>query len=158
MMRPGWTIRPVDFDDPQIIDLLKFHLAGMHANSPPGHVFALDLSGLKHPAVAFYALWDDLQLMGFGALKALSPTEGELKSMRTAHAHLRRGVGQALLAHLVGLARARGYHRVSLETGTGPAFEPALAMYRAYGFKNGEAFGDYTQSAFNQFLHLDLAH
>jgi putative acetyltransferase len=76
--------------------------------------------------------------------------------MRTAPAHLRTGVAAAILDHLVGLARRRGYRRVSLETGSGPAFEPALELYRKRGFSNGKPFGDYTASAFNQFLHLDL--
>ena len=77
--------------------------------------------------------------------------------MRTDPAHLRKGVGAAMLEHLIGIARERGYRRISLETGSGPAFEAALALYRKRGFVDGEAFADYTESAFNQFLHLDLA-
>ena len=149
-------IAPGDFEHPQVLELLRLHLAGMHANSPPGHVFALDLSGLRRPDISFYTAWDGETLLGCGALRALSPTEGEIKSMRTLPQYLRRGVAAALLGHLLALARARGYRRVSLETGSGEAFEPALALYRRHGFANGEAFGEYTASAFNQFLHLDL--
>lgn len=150
-------IKPGDFEDARVLALLREHLAGMHANSPPGSVYALDLSSLKAPDIAFFTAWDTDSLMGMGALKALDATSGEIKSMRTAVAHLRQGVAAALLEHLIGLARSRGYRRVSLETGSGPAFEPALALYRRRGFVNGAPFGDYTASPFNQFLHLDLA-
>jgi putative acetyltransferase len=76
--------------------------------------------------------------------------------MRTAPSHLRRGVAAAVLDHIVSEARRRGLTRLSLETGTGPRFEPALALYRKRGFVDGEAFADYRPSPFNQFLHLDL--
>ncbi len=146
-----------DFDDPRVIALLRQHLEGMHASSPPGTVFALDLAGLKAPGISFFAAWDGDILLGMGALKELDPAAGEIKSMRTDPAHLRKGVGAAMLKHLIGIARERGYRRISLETGSGPAFEPALALYRKRGFVDGEAFGDYSASAFNQFLHLDLS-
>jgi len=99
---------------------------------------------------------DDLELLGCGAIKQLDATTGELKSMRTAAAHLRKGVAARILEHLLAVARARNYTRVSLETGSGQAFEPALALYRKYGFANGDAFGDYVATEFNQFLHLEL--
>jgi putative acetyltransferase len=149
-------IRPADFDDDRVMALLTRHLEGMHASSPPGHVFALDWSGLQQPEVSFYALWEGEELLGFGALKELDRWTGEIKSMRTADAHLRKGVAAAILDHIVAEARVRGYSRLSLETGSGPAFEPALALYRKYGFVDGEPFGGYEKSAFNQFLHLDL--
>jgi putative acetyltransferase len=128
----------------------------MHANSPPGHVFALDWSGLQGPEITFYALWDGEDLMGFGALKQLDLTSGEIKSMRTADAHLRKGVAATILDHIIEEARRRGYTRLSLETGSGAAFEPALALYRKRGFIEGGPFGGYEKSAFNQFLHLEL--
>lgn len=150
------SIRPADFDDPRVVELLRAHLQGMHANSPPGSVYALDLSGLRVPEVALFTAWEGDCLLGMGALKELDRWSGEIKSMRTAVAHLRKGVGVAMLDHLIGFARTRGYRRVSLETGSGPAFEAAVALYRKRGFVNGGPFGDYTASAFNQFLHLDL--
>ena len=146
-----------NFRDPRVVDLLREHLAGMHASSPPGSVYALDLSGLQAPDIAFFTVWsDDGALLGCGALKHLDATTGEIKSMRTAAAHLRKGAAAHLLDHLLELARSRGYTRVSLETGSGPAFEPALALYRKRGFANGGVFGDYVASEFNQFLHLEL--
>lgn len=149
-------VRPADFDDPRVLALLREHLAGMHANSPPGHVFALDVSGLQRPEIVLVTAWEGQALLGMGALKALDERSGEIKSMRTTATALRRGVGAAVLEHLVGLARARGYVRISLETGSGAAFEPALALYRKRGFRNGGAFGEYEASEFNQFLHLAL--
>jgi putative acetyltransferase len=128
----------------------------MHANSPPGSVFALDWSGLQRPEISFYTAWDGEALMGCGALKELDPRNGEIKSMRTADAHLRKGVAERLLLHIIAEAKARDYTRLSLETGSGPAFDPALTLYRKHGFADGPAFADYRKSAFNQFLHLDL--
>lgn len=150
------TIKPGDFDDDRVKALLTRHLEGMHANTPPGHVFALDWSGLQQPEISFYALWDDEALLGFGALKGLDARSGEVKSMRTADAHLRQGVAAAILDHIIVEARRRAYARLSLETGSGVAFEPALALYRKCGFTHGGVFGGYEKSPFNQFLHLDL--
>ena len=149
-------IKPGDFTDHRVKALLTRHLEGMHANSPAGHVFALDWSGLQKPEITFYALWECDDLLGFGALKELGPRAGEIKSMRTADAHLRKGVAVAILDHITAEARARGYARLSLETGSGPFFEPALRLYRNYGFIDGPPFDGYVKSPFNQFLHLDL--
>jgi len=148
-------IRPGDLADPRVLDLLREHLAGMHASSPPGSVYALDLSGLSEPSIAFFTVWDGDDLLGCGAIKDLG-TSGELKSMRTTARHLRRGAGKAMLEHLLALAGRRNYTRVSLETGSGIAFEAALSLYRMYGFVNGDVFGEYEASEFNQFLHLEL--
>jgi len=149
-------VKPGDFNDDRVKALLTRHLEGMHANSPPGHVFALDWSGLQKPEISFYALWEGEDLLGVGALKELEPGAGEIKSMRTDDAHLREGVGAAILEHIIAEARRRGYRRLSLETGSGPAFEPAIKLYRRYGLTEGGAFDGYEKSPFNQFLHLDL--
>lgn len=137
-------------------ELLRLHLSGMHAHSPPGHVFALDLSGLRAPDVSVWSAWSKGCIAGIGALKDLGNGTGEVKSMRTHPSFLRRGIAAALLEHIIATARARGLSRLSLETGSGPAFEPALALYRKRGFIDGEAFADYVRSDFNQFLHLTL--
>lgn len=137
-------------------NLLAAHLAGMQKNSPPDSVYALDISGLLVPSVSVWTAWDSDDLMGIGALKQLSSRVGEIKSMRTAARHLRKGVGVALLDHIIAKAQQRGYRRLSLETGSGPEFDAALSLYRKRGFENGEPFGGYIASDFNQFLHLEL--
>lgn len=157
-------IVPDDLSGEATRALLAIHLAGMHASSPPGTVFALDLSGLQRPSVTVWTLRehdgrDGEAVLAIGALKALPDGTGEVKSMRTHPDHLRKGHAGTMLEHIIAEARARGMIRLSLETGDGPAFEPALAMYVNRGFVEGEAFGDYAavaDSGFNRFFHLDL--
>jgi putative acetyltransferase len=136
--------------------LLRLHLSGMHSHSPAGQVFALDLSGLQSPHVTVWSAWKGARICGIGALRQLDTQSGEVKSMRTHPDYLRQGVAAALLEHIIEAARMRGLRRLSLETGSGPAFEPALALYRRRGFLNGGPFADYRKSEFNQFLHLQL--
>ena len=128
----------------------------MQAASPPEFSFALGLAALKTPEITVWSAWDGEAIAGVGALKTLGEGAGEVKSMRTAPAFLRRGVAAALLEHIIGEARRRGLRRLSLETGSGPEFEPALALYRKRGFVDGEPFADYAPSSFNQFLHMAL--
>jgi len=150
------TIREDDLSGQPTRDLLALHLMGMRDSSPPGHSFALDLSGLQVPQVTVWSAWRGDAIAGVGALRMLGGGVGEIKSMRTHPEHLGQGVGAAILDHILSEARRRGLARLSLETGSGPAFEAALALYRKRGFRDGPAFGDYEKSAFNQFLHLDL--
>lgn len=152
-----FEIRQDDLAGEQTRALLAIHLAGMHANSPPDHVRALDLSGLQAPGVTVWSAWRDGQVAAIGALKLLADGNAEVKSMRTRPEFLRMGAGAALLETIIAAARAHGARRLSLETGSGAAFEPALALYRRRGFRDSEAFADYERSAFNQFLHLDIA-
>ena len=148
------NIREDDLSSSPTQDLLRLHLAGMHANSPPGHVFALDLSGLKTPDITVWSVWDGAAICGIGALKQLDGSTGEIKSMRTHPDHLRKGVGQRLLEHIITTARARKLRRLSLETGSGPAFDPALALYRRRGFVGIHRYADQFGSGFRQCLHL----
>lgn len=152
----SFVIRRAGLDEPQVLDLLALHLAGMRANSPAGSVHALDTAGLAHPAVTLWGVWRADALACIGALKHCSGGIGEIKSMRTHPGHLRTGAARALLKHIIHEAQQRGYAQLSLETGSGAAFEPALQLYRAHGFANGPAFGEYAATAFNQFLHLAL--
>ncbi|WP_245330254.1 GNAT family N-acetyltransferase [Bradyrhizobium sp. AS23.2] len=115
--------------------LLALHLAGVHASSPPGSAFALDLSGLTTPGVTVWSVRYGLEVVAISALKELGDGSAEVKSMRTHPDHLRRGVAALPLDHIASEAKARGLTRLSLETGSGPAFEPALALYRKYGFR-----------------------
>ena len=138
-----------DLTHPAVIALLDYHVRQAHANSPIEGVFALDLSGLRVPSVTVWSAWDGDALMGLGALRQLDSQHGEIKSMRTAPDHLRRGVGAAMLRHITDVALARGYTRLSLETGANEAFAPARAMYEAAGFRPSAPFGDYMLSDFN---------
>ena len=154
--RAAMDIREDDLSSAGTRELLRLHLEGMYAASPPEHVFALDLSGLSAADVTVWSAWDGEEIMGIGALKQHDGELGEVKSMRTHPDHLRKGVAAAMLEHIIAVARSRGLRRLSLETGSGEAFAPALALYRRRGFVDGEAFADYEPSAFNQFLHLAL--
>lgn len=152
----GFEVREDDLSSAEVRALLSLHLSGMNANSPPGHVFALDLSGLQTPEVTVWAAWQGKRAAAIGALKMLGGGVAEIKSMRTHPDFLRKGAGAAILETIIAAARERGVVRLSLETGSGPAFDPALALYRRRGFVDGPAFSDYRQSEFNQFLHLAL--
>lgn len=136
--------------------LVAFHLTGMHAHSPACKVHALPVASLRGPGVTFYSAWVGEAVAGMGAIKQLDPGHGELKSMRVAPEWLGQGVGEAMLLHLLAVASQRGYARVSLETGRGPAFEPALGLYRKHGFVACEAFAEYVVDDFSQCLTLAL--
>lgn len=150
------TIREDDLTGQPTRDLLALHLSGMQAHTPAGHVHALDLSGLQTPDVTVWTAWRGDAIAAIGALKMLGDGSAEIKSMRTHPDHLRQGVAAAILDTIIAEARRRGVTRLSLETGSGEAFEPALTLYRRRGFTSGGAFSDYVASDFNQFMHLDL--
>lgn len=152
-----FSILQDDLASQQTRALLALHIAGMHKNSPPESVFALDLSGLQLPNITVWSAWCGEQIAGMGALKMLDHRTAEVKSMRTHPNFLRQGVARTILKHLIKIAQEKSLLRISLETGRGADFEPALALYRAHGFINGPAFAGYEPSAFSQFLHLDLA-
>ncbi|MGI9238338.1 MAG: GNAT family N-acetyltransferase [Woeseiaceae bacterium] len=145
-----------DLSGEAIAAFLREHLKNMERNSPPGCVYALDLDGLRARDVTFWSIWEDESLLGCGALKELNARQGEVKSMRTASAHLRQGIGGAMLRHLIDVSRERGYSRLSLETGSGPAFAAADALYRTFGFDYCGPFGDYRENTFSRFMTLTL--
>lgn len=145
-----------DLSRPQVHALLREHLDHMHAWSPPEQVFALDLTQLRAPDISFWSLWDNDELLGCVALKALSTTHGEVKSMRTADPHPGRGAGRALLVRVVETAMQRGYQKLSLETGTHPAFLPAQQLYLSMGFKATGPFADYEANPHSLFMELAL--
>lgn len=149
-------VRIDDLSGAEVIALVHEHVGGMRDNSPPGHSFALAVEGLKHPDVTFWSAWRGAVLCGCGALKALGPDAGEVKSMRTRAAFLRQGVGQAVLDAIVRAAQARGYASLLLETGTGEPFEAAHELYLRNGFQWCGAFGDYEASPFNVFMEKKL--
>ena len=150
-------IVPDDLSGAEARALVALHLAGMHDYTPACLVHALDADALRQPGVTFWTAWRGAGLAGMAALRDLGDGTGEIKSMRTHPDPLRAGVAAALLDHLRAEAQQRGYTRLSLETGSGPEFEPALTLYRRAGFTEGEAFGEYAESGFNRFFHLALA-
>jgi len=135
-----------------IKDLLQVHLDAMHTHSPPESVHALDLDALRHPSITFWTAWEGEVLLGCGALKQLSPGHGELKSMRTAGGHLRKGVGRALLRHIEAAARTKGMQRISLETGSHAPFEAAQKLYASEGFAPCGTFADYAPDPYSLFM------
>ena len=149
-------IVPADLADQQVRDLIAFHQRSMVEGSPPGLSFALDIGGLQAENVTVWAVHVADRVAAIGAMKRLDNMRGEIKSMRTHPDFLRQGIAAALLEAIIEQARADGLSVLSLETGSGPAFEPALALYRNRGFVNGPAFADYVLTDFNQCLHLPL--
>ena len=143
-------------DDPGVLALLREHLQGMADHSPPESIHALDVEGLKAPGITFWTMRNGSEVLGCIALKQLNERHGEIKSMRTASARLRKGVGAALLEHLVTEARRRGYERLSLETGSGPGFEAAHALFRKFGFVECGPFADYREDPFSRFMTAAL--
>ncbi len=147
-------------DDPRVADvraLLWRHLAFAHAHTPVEHAYAMDIDALLGPAITFCSFRAGGQLLAVGALKQLDETHGEIKSMHTAEAARGRGIGRAMVCHLIGVARDRGMHRLSLETGTMTAFAPARALYASVGFTPCGPFGGYRPSPDNTFMTLRLA-
>jgi len=149
-------IRRGDLDHPAIIALLRHHFDTCHAVTPPGSAHVFDVSRLKTPEIDVWAAWDGPGLLGIGAMKPLDATHGEVKSMHTAERARRRGVGGALLRHIIETSRARGLQRLSLETGSFGYFAPAVAMYRAHGFVECPPFADYRPDPNSLFLTLVL--
>ena len=149
-------IREGGLSDPRVIELLRVHLHHARAETGPGSAHALDISGLQASGVRFWGLWEGETLLGVGALKDLGAGHGEVKSMHTAQAARRRGIGGAMLRHLIDTARASGWTRLSLETGSWAYFEPAHALYRLHGFSDCGPFGDYQPDPNSIFMTLDL--
>ncbi len=143
-------------DDARVQALVALHQRLAREATAPGFAFALDLSGLRVPEIRFFSAWADGALLGVGALRRMTPDHGEVKSMHTAQAARRRGVGAAMLRHIVAQARAAGMARVSLETGTSAYFAGAIALYLQEGFTDCPPFGDYVASGENRFLTLQL--
>ena len=149
----------IALDDPAADDvraLLGRHLAFARATTLPEEVYAFDVDALVDPAVAFFSYRVDGELLGVAALKRIDDEHAEIKSMHTAEAARGRGIGRALLDHLIGVAREQGYRRISLETGAGPAFAPARQLYASAGFGPSRPFADYRPSPNSAYMTLVL--
>lgn len=149
-------VRPGGLDLPAVQALLAHHHREAHSRFPAEFAHALPPSALADPAIAVFTAWDGAALLGIAALRLVEPGHGEVKSMRTHPDALRRGVGRVLLERVIAEARARGWIRMSLETGTGPEFDPANRLYEGAGFVEGPAFGGYPPSPYNRFMTMTL--
>jgi putative acetyltransferase len=145
-----------DLSHAAVQELIREHLQSMYEQSPPESVHALGLDQLRGPDITFWTAWDKDELLGCGALKELDRTHGEIKSMRTPVAQRRRGAGKAILAHIIAVARERGYERLSLETGSFAAFEPARKLYESFGFTECAPFEGYREDPLSTFMSLRL--
>lgn len=150
------TLHRGELGHADVQQLLALHVAAMHAHSPPEACHVLPADALAHPSITFFSARRDGVLLGIGALKHLGAEGGEVKSMRTAPAALRSGIGSRLLDAIVAEARARSYQALLLETGRSQDFAAANALYERYGFIEGGSFGGYPPSPFTRFLRLQL--
>lgn len=151
-----WTFHEGDLDSNDVKALLALHFAAMRSNSPRDACHVLPTEGLKHAAITFWSAREDGRLLGVGALQELAPDHGEVKSMRTAHRELGRGVGRAILHHIVDQAKKRGFQRISLETGCTQPFAAALNLYQSEGFVPCGPFSDYKETPFTRFFSRQL--
>nr|WP_300999825.1 GNAT family N-acetyltransferase [Halomonas sp.] len=151
------NIRVDNLEGPEVIALLQEHLGSMEHTAPAESRHALDLSGLSSPDVTFWSIWDGSELAGFGALKHMTDTHAEIKSMRTAATHQRKGVASRLLQHIIQEATGRGYSRLSLETGSMEYFQAARSLYASFGFTPCPPFGDYRPDPNSIFMTLEIA-
>jgi putative acetyltransferase len=151
-----WTFHQGELHHADVRSLLDFHYAQMRGNSPPGACHVLPSDGLSAPDISFWTIREDGELLGVGALKALSGDHAEIKSMRTVPGALGRGVGTAMLGHLLYEAGKRGHRRVSLETGSTEPFAAALRLYEREGFVPCEPFGGYPDTPFTRFFTREL--
>lgn len=149
-------IRVDDLSGPEIARLLQEHLRSVALHSPPESVHALDIEALRKADITFWSVWQGEELLGCGALKELDPLHGEIKSMRTASLHLRKGVAARLLGHILEEAERRSYRRLSLETGSMDAFAPARSLYTRLGFRQCGPFGTYVEDPHSVFMTKEL--
>ena len=147
----AWTFHEGELDLPDVRGLLQLHFAEMRGGSPPSACHVLEPDGLRDPAIRFATVREAGELLGCGALRTLAPDHGEVKSMRTAPGALGRGVGRALLRHLVALGREAGMRRLSLETGNSDLFAAANRLYRQEGFVACGPFAGYRPTDFTTF-------
>jgi len=145
-----------DLSHPKVAELLQQHLDDMYATSPAESVHALDLDKLRQSDITFWTAWKQQSLLGCGALKTLSAHHAEIKSMRTARQHLRKGVAAQILKHIILQAKMRDLKRLSLETGSQAFFQPAIALYKSHGFAFCEPFADYKTDPSSKFMTLAL--
>lgn len=137
-------------------ELLQEHLDDMYATSPAESVHALDINALKKSDITFWSARKQHLLLGCVALKELDEYHAELKSMHIASSTRKQGIASALLEHVIYIAKQRGYHRISLETGTMDFFKPAQQLYLKYDCVLTGPFGQYQDDPNSVFMTLVL--
>ncbi|MBM7659937.1 putative acetyltransferase [Bacillus mesophilus] len=145
-----------DLTSPEVAELVMDHLWSMAQLSPPESTHALNLDGLRKPEVTFWSVWEGEELVGCGAIKELDPHHGEIKSMKTSSKHLRKGVARKMLHYIIEEAIRRDYKRLSLETGSMVAFEPARKLYASFGFEYCKPFSDYVEDPNSVFMTKEI--
>ncbi|WP_254427307.1 GNAT family N-acetyltransferase [Rhodanobacter sp. C01] len=151
-----FDIRLDDLRGPEVAALLQEHLQDMKLHSPPESIHALDLDRLRQPEITFWTVWQNSELLGCGAIREIDAAHAEIKSMRTSRRHRRRGVAAAMLQHILDEALRRGYRRLSLETGSASAFEPARQLYVRFGFRPCGPFAEYLDDPHSVFMTHEL--
>lgn len=149
-------IRIDNLRGPEIAALLTEHLRSLAEVTPVQSRHALNLDELRRPKITFWSVWQGCEVIGCGALKELDASHGEVKSMRTAAAHVRKGIGALVLETIVTEAKRRGYRRLSLETGAMPYFKPAHRLYEKFGFRRCAPFADYREDPNSLFMTMEL--
>ncbi len=155
-MSANFQVRKEALTEPDVLNLIRLHLEEMYQWSPAEKVHALPIDKLREPGVTFFTARDDNRLAAIGALKQIDQNRGELKAMRADPAYRGNGAGEALLLHLMEVARSRGYSWLGLETGRDGPFKPAVSLYRKHGFSECEAFADYAPDEFSQCMSREL--
>ena len=143
-------------EDPQVVRLLSVHLSNAREQTAPGSAHALNTSGLMAPEISFWSAWEETNLLAVGAMKRLSKNHGEVKSMHTAEIARRRGIGSAMLQHIINAARNAGITKLSLETGSWAYFQPAVALYKRHGFVECGPFDEYKPDPNSIFFTRDM--
>ena len=150
-------IQSANLEAPEFIALIDTHAELMLSLSPPGSCHFLPMDGLKDPAVTVWEMRDGEDLVGCGGLKELSATHGEIKSMHTLSAKRGAGLGRKMLEHVMAEAAARGYTRLSLETGSMEGFKPSRSLYQSSGFEICPPFGDYVEDPHSVFMTREMS-
>lgn len=145
-----------DLSDPRIAIFLNEHIREMRSVSPPESTHALDLDGLRKPEITFWSAWNNDELIGCGAIKRLTNSHAEIKSMRTSRKYRRNGIASILLKHIINESIKSGFRKLSLETGSMKFFEPARALYKKHGFKYCEPFNGYKKDPNSVFMTLEI--
>ena len=143
-----------NFENFEVHELLVKHFVELRSVSPEGSAHVLDINGLKDPSIKFWSLWEDIDLMGVGALKFLNKDHGEFKSIRVNDRHRKKGNGLKVINHLISEAKKINIKKLSLETGAGEFFIPARKSFIRSGFKVCKPFSHYKKDDNSVYMNM----